>query len=162
MTAVAAVRGSMTTDLSPREVGKIVRRLRKHHLRDVGDAWHREYLPKHFEFRAYSLYGYQKRKAGYEKKKAKRKGHRLPLVYNGDLQIAVMTRRKITSTSKGVRVQLKGPRHMYMYRKDQGQPDKAAELTKTRDDEALRLAVEYQKSVTKDIRRAKKRERIRT
>lgn len=96
----------------------------------LGVLWHSEILPKHFKHSAVKEYGYKKRHVLYEKRKQKRWGHRYPLVWSGDTKRRLEASARIRSSSKGSKVTMLGPKHFYQYRKDLGQPDKAAEVRK--------------------------------
>lgn len=48
--------------------------------------WHKKILPLHFEFGAYSLYNYKKRKVLYDMRKSRLRGHRSPNVWTGALR----------------------------------------------------------------------------
>ena len=124
-------RGELTIVGGPREVAREMRRRKKAELARIGRWWHQKMLPRHFTPRGEKLYGMQPRSPGYSRYKAKRFGHRNPLEFRGDMKRQVLRRAGITSTSKGVRVALRGPRYLYQYRRDYRQPDKAAELTAT-------------------------------
>lgn len=55
-------------------------------LNKAGDYWHKKMLPGHFEPSAASKYNYEKRETGYIKRKRKKMGHTLPLVWTGRLK----------------------------------------------------------------------------
>ncbi len=97
----------------------------------VGLDWHRKTLPDHFKPGAESRYRYQRRTPKHLADKLKQFGHQRPLVFTGTLAAEVQRLARITSTGKGVRVVMKGPKYLYMRRRDQKQPDKAKELTAT-------------------------------
>ena len=109
-------------------------------LGDAGLAWHRNTLPQHFEPAAASKYRYQQRTPKHEAEKLKRFGHQRPLVFTGTLAAQVKRIARINATGKGVRVVMRGPRYLYMRRKDQKQPDKAKELTRTTNAELTSLS----------------------
>jgi len=94
----------------------------------VGRFWHRVILRKHFTVAGASEYGYQRRSKGHETRKLRKYGHRRPLVFTGDLERQVSRVVDVRASSKGARVVLHGPRYLWQYRKDYGQPNKAAEL----------------------------------
>ena len=111
----------------------------------AGEYWHQHILKKHFRVRATGEYGYQERRKcrssakgklmpGYEEQKFWRFGHRRPLGYTGKMRRAVMRIRDVRTVADNdkrrgaAKIVLHGPRYLYAYRKDLGQPDKAAEL----------------------------------
>ena len=127
------MRASVTTVGGPKALAKQMRRERKAALAAAGLHWHAKIHPEHYTIAAEKRYGYQPRDIDYTRKKAKRYGHRRPLVYTGATEIMTTLRARTTGTSRRVSVRMRGPRYLYQYRKDYRQPDKAAELTTTDD-----------------------------
>lgn len=123
------LRGSVKIVGGPAAVAKQVRPAKKKALANIGEWWHRFRLPRHFKTSAVSEYHFQPRGIRYMRYKAKRQGHQRPLEFGGEMKEEVTREARITSTSKGCRVVMTGPKHLYQYRKDYNQPDKAAELT---------------------------------
>lgn len=72
-----------------------------------------ELLPTHFEVneltRPGGPYGFARRTAKWQKKKAKVKGHQKPLVYSGNLKASVMSNSTITATQHRGRFQARAP-----------------------------------------------------
>jgi len=104
---------------SPRRgaAGKQLRAALKLTWFDVGRFWHRRIRPKHFTPEGGREYKYTARQGSnrspggkgfnrsYTGRKLRQKGHRNPLVWSG--QTRALTRiQRITSTSKGVRINL--------------------------------------------------------
>lgn len=121
----------------------------------AGAFWHRAILPKHFQFSAYAEYGYQKRNVRYEIRKAKRYGHRRPLVFSGNLERAARRIRDVRANAKGARVVIHGPKYLYAYRKDFKQPDKARELQAVSERDARALAEVLDRSLERSLGRAR-------
>jgi hypothetical protein len=71
----------------------------------LGDEWLDKDLPKHFTSEGAAEYGYLSRSSRYEASKFKRKGHKLPLVYSGDLRGKSKVA-NIVATSEGVKIRL--------------------------------------------------------
>lgn len=69
-------------------------------------------LPQHFERNAKTApggeYGYRKRTAKYQRRKAKKVGHQIPLVLTGRLAAMIQSNAKITATSKQARLRTRG------------------------------------------------------
>lgn len=126
--------------VSAREIGNQVRV----EMREVGAKWHRDMLPRHFAYGADKRYNYQPRHVGTIRQKLRRRGHNLPLVDSGDMATQLRMGATITATTggkrPGVRVVMKGPKYLYMYRKDYRQPDKAAEVRAVTADEVQELS----------------------
>ncbi len=124
------------TDLPKREFNRALPAL----FDEVVFRWHEKYLPKHFDEGAASRYGYQKRSRKYNEKKLRKLGHTRELVYSGETQRRLESSIEARSTSRGGRGILRGPKHLYAYRKDYRQPDKAAEVVRLSQDELDDLA----------------------
>jgi len=116
---------------------------------DLGIMWHTDMLPHHFTTDAARVYQYQPRVRKYMIKKARYKGHQRPLVWSGESMQMLMAARRVTSTAKGVRVSMLGPKHWYQYRIDLLQPDKTDEVTRTTADEEQRMQRAFDETVTK-------------
>jgi len=135
----------------PREVAKEFTAIRKRELALVAQRWHREILPHHFTTTAMARYGYQPRDKWYSILKAKKKGHTRPLEWSGALKGMVTRMARISGTGKSARASLTGPRYLYAYRKAEGQPDKAAELTATTLQEAQSLGRQFRHRVARQL-----------
>ena len=146
-----ALRGAITYTGGPEMAARNVAPFAKDALRDLGRWWHEKILPGHFTTAAETLYHYQPRSARYSRSKARRFGHRNPLVFRGDLKRMVSRMARISSTSKGVTVRLSGPRYLYQYRKSYAQPDKGAELTATSAGEVETMARTLDEILTRRI-----------
>ena len=136
---------------SPRAVADEFRRALRAELAETGRRWHGTMLPGHFEIAAEKKYAYKPRTKGYSIYKAKRFGHRRPLVFSGAMERQLRQAARVTSTSKGVRVALTGPKYLFAYRKDYQQADKAAEITATTDAEAQALSEKLDASMTRRL-----------
>ena len=156
------IRGVIQYRGSPTETKKEFHRAVKTEFAHVGQYWHERMLADHFKIAAEKKYYYQPRKASYIRRKAKRFGHRRPLEFTGDMKRQVTRMARITSTSKGARVAMTGPRYLYMYRKDLNQPDKAAELTFVTNEEINKLAQILDRRMTTRIAGVKTFETRRT
>lgn len=87
-------------------------RLMRDLLREAMEEHRDEKLPKHFERNADTspggAYGYAKRTAKYQKRKARQVGHQIPLVLTGKLQQAIRSNVKITATQHRSRLTTRG------------------------------------------------------
>lgn len=134
------IKGEVTYQKPAAFSRKHIRLAVKAALGDVGLRWHRNTLPGHFTPAAASRYRYRKRGEKHEAEKLRKFGHNRPLVFTGALAAQVMRLARVTSTGKGVRIVMKGPRYLYQRRKDYKQPDKAKELTATTKPELRAIA----------------------
>lgn len=74
-------------------------------LESMGEEWHDNYLPRHFEDSATAVYGYAQRNRKYLKRKQRLYGHQHPLVFTGETML--LSRQKIIKgNSQTVRVVL--------------------------------------------------------
>lgn len=153
-----ATRGTITYTgmdaLKPQELRRAV----KQQLQAVADAWHSNILPRHFKRGAKQRYGYQERKASYNKRKEKRYGHRRPLEYTGQLKRQVLRKARISGTSKRATVSMDAPRYMYQYKP--GAPDKAAEITAVTQDEAESMAIQLNRNLVLSINSDKRKRTV--
>ena len=97
-------------------------------LKQVVEYWHKELLPQHFKEGAARKYNYQPRSRNHIKRKRKKFGHAIPLVFSGHMSQSVMRPPRMTGNKKKATANLKGPRYLFQFRKDFVQPDKAAEI----------------------------------
>jgi hypothetical protein len=122
-----------------RGIGKIV----KEALQDAGGLWHRRYLPMHFQPGAGNKYKYQPRTRAYLRHKQKRKGHRRPLEFSGDLKRELTRKAALSGSSKRVRVVMDTGPAWYATRKwvtRTSMPDMPSEITQTTNAEVKKLA----------------------
>lgn len=70
----------------------------KHSLRETMAEYHRRFTRKRFQLGASKRYGYAPRSKRYIKRKLKRKGHQIPMLYSGK------TRKEIADTPPKLRV----------------------------------------------------------
>ena len=117
----------------------------------IGGHWHSRYLPGHFEQSAAGKYGYKRRGKQYLIDKARAVGHTRPLEYTGDMKAMLTRMARISSTAKGAKVAMTGPRYLYAFRKDLAQPDKAAEVTATNTEEATLFAQLLDRRLTRRL-----------
>ena len=117
-----------------------------------GEEWHAGMRPKHFTFAAIAEYGYQARKASYELRKAKKLGHRRPLVWSGETERMTGRSRDVRYTDKGVTVVLQAPKHLYQRRGSA--PDKAEELQRVSEREVAQLATLIETRITEEANTA--------
>ena len=146
---------------SPRAIAQQFRPVMKDTLQDGGEYWHGKILPRHFGTGAASRYDYAKRSKFYEIKKRRARGHGRPLEWYGDLKRQVLQRATVSGTAKSARVRIRGPKHLYAYRKDYRQPDKAAELTATNAADRRELARKVLEFATARLERIKTHETVR-
>lgn len=69
-------------------------------LKDVGETWHRDKAPGHFQISAMNKYNYKTRTQLYLKRKAREKGHQRPLVWTGRFEAAVKAAKTMRFTGK--------------------------------------------------------------
>jgi len=115
---------------------------------ELGDYWHRNYLPKHFTHAGATEYGYAKRNRRYEMRKLKTEGHTYPLVgprnRKGELHSKDMMRiRDIRATAKKGEAKVRVVLHMphLNYRPAGGRIDMRQEITTVSQREADQLAI---------------------
>ena len=120
-------------------------------LAAIGELWHDRILPGHFTEKAKAKYKYRKRGKVHTDRKRRLYGHEKPLVFSGEMQRDVTRMARITSTARGARVAMSGPRYLYAYRKDYNQPDKAAEIIAVTAQEANHLAEEMDRLMTERL-----------
>lgn len=156
------IRGSINYVGSPDHTAKIFRPILKEELQNVIRFWHKDMLPNHFTTTAVNRYGYQKRSKKYMIRKARKFGHQRALVFSGEMERQVTRMIRVSGSSKRARGRLSGPRYLFAYRKDVGQPDKAADLTAVTQEEVLTMAKFLDQKMTKRLQDAprKKRRRV--
>jgi len=98
-------------------VGKALTRILKATMQDTGRSWHSEVLPLHFDPQAHRVYGYRERSPGWVKRKRMR-GIREQLVWTGNMRAQMVHRRKVSGSSKKVRVRVPAPPHLHFHNKD--------------------------------------------
>lgn len=117
----------------------------------AGEHWHRNILAKHFTHRGATEYGYQERSVKHNRRKLRKFGHTYPNVFTGEMKHAVMRARELSATSKGGKVVLYGPTHLYAFRKDYKQPDKAAEISAISEADARELAAVIDRYIEQEL-----------
>lgn len=105
--------------LTPKRLPRGMPRVLKAAWADVGVMWHKDMRPRHFTHRGAKEYGYRRRigqdfsrsskefRRSYSGRKFRKYGHTFPLVYTGEVKENTRLR-DVRSTSKGVRVVLRG------------------------------------------------------
>lgn len=111
----------------------------KESLLELIAEWHAKTLPGHFTPSAVAVYKYQPRTKRYMIRKAKKYHHRNPLEFSGTAKRAALSSVKLSGTSKRARGVLPVPSYIYKFHKG-NQPDKAAEMTATTQQEAENFA----------------------
>lgn len=99
------IRGPIPGVISRREYQDMVRTA----LHAMGIHWHSHFLAKHFTFAGGMEYGYTKRTAEYEKRKARTKGHRQPLVWSGRSKERATSLREVRATFRKAEIVLHAP-----------------------------------------------------
>ena len=139
-----------------REHGVTIRNFKdasKKAWQEAGEFWHHDILRKHFtqsgadEYRAAATAReYKKRTDGYLKRKLRKVGHSIPLVFSGNLMRSVLSQAQIRVVGDGgkragrAKITLRGPRYLYLHRKRFNDADKAAELRIITGKEGKRIA----------------------
>jgi hypothetical protein len=108
--------------VAPRGMKRIINNATKEAYREMGEEFHRSYVDKRFTPKHAEAAGYTKRKGerqargskafrrSYTGRKLSRFGHMNPLQFTGETRAAVRAQRRVSSTSKGVRVSYPGAR----------------------------------------------------
>lgn len=125
---------------------------------ELVDMWHERMAPQHFTNTAAGRYGYQARSKVYLMRKARRFHHQRPLEFSGRMRAEVLRKVKAAPTRYGAKAVMNGPKYLYQYRKDLKQPDKAAELTATSEDERRILGKLLTDGVSKRLNAVRVRE----
>ncbi len=114
-------------------------------LRGLGERWHEQTLPLHFETSAYTRYSqvYRRRSGQYNA----RKGHSRPMLYKGVLQRLALGQAVIRASRQQVRVRLSGLSHIPLGRGGDRTPDYVAELTATNWEETQRWAETFSQNL---------------
>lgn len=126
----------------------------------TGEFHHRVILKKKFRYGAEQEYGFKRRSAGYLRRKSRKYGHTLPLVFSGNLMRSVTRIVDVRASSKGASVILHGPRYLYQYRRNLNQPNKAAELRAISQRDARLLAQVLDRQLQREIDRSDRSGRI--
>ena len=133
---------------SPEATRKEMRKAVKPELAETLVEWHEKFLPVHFTVRGHFAYRYQMRDARYVKIKRRKLGHNRPLVWSGRMERMLTRMLRISGTAKRATGRMTGPKYLYQYRKDLGQPDKHDEVTRTTPGELLKLAKSFDERIT--------------
>lgn len=101
-----------------REHNKILREAN----REAAVYHHEKHMPDHFKMVGYGKYQIDKRSSKYNKRKQKKYGHVLPNVFSGMTRQLVLSQRRITTTPKGAKLEMraafKGGTGRIRWRKD--------------------------------------------
>lgn len=129
-------------------------------LKMAAEEWQVKFAPRHFRYGAAKKYGMQPRSAKHVKRKRRRFGHNKPLVFTGETERWVRTRRQAATISNrngmvSGKLQIRTPSYFFAFRKDFGAPDKVQELVATTQDEATKLLGIVEREI--DIELAKPR-----
>jgi hypothetical protein len=120
---------------------------------DTGRFWHRYILPKHFTRRGAREYRYKDRTKGHEKRKARKYGHRRPLVFTGRMERQAKGVRDVRSTSKSGKVYLHLPPYVKYRPHGAMSPNMRGELSKLSRKDIRTLTRVQDKNIQKHIRR---------
>ena len=132
---------------------------------DMGDYWHKHFLPKHFQPGARSKYAYEPRSKDYLQRKAYlasqgrtfkgrgpiQQGGKVDLVFTGEMAKQLISRNTIRAYPTRATVVMMGPNYLTTRFHKKRQPNKAVEVTKVTNDEAEKLAEVMGRSVQKGI-----------
>ena len=106
--------GAASGKIAKRNLNKITKE--GFHL--MGTVWHRSFRPKHFTAAGASEYGYRPRSPEYERRKQKRFGHKLPLVWTGESRTRSRVR-NVKANSRRARVSMSVPKINFSGRGDE-------------------------------------------
>lgn len=107
-------------------------------LEETGVNWHKKSLPKHFTDQGAREYGYAKRSERYQRYKARKFNHSLPLVYTGRLRSAAAAMAVVKASNKRMTVDLPAvPKYLYQ---NVGPVKKDLELTFVSENELGEIA----------------------
>jgi hypothetical protein len=166
---------SLVVRRSPRGMAKIFNEVRKDAMEEVGEKWHDEFLPRHFEENAMQRYHYVHRAKKYDQRKERKMGHKKPLVWSGTLRKTILENTTITATKSSVLIKMTGPKWLAGYlsfkgrnkkirdkhgndtgrREKAGGPDKKAEITKVLKSEAEELAKLLKSRIVEALNKAR-------
>ena len=132
-------------------LAKNFRKVAKAELWHTMRWWHKELLPKHFTPQGASEYRYRQRDPDYNKMKAKKYGHMNPIMLTGLLVGMVKKLFTITSTAKSATDKMKGPKHLWAFKKKLGQSSLSKEIKSVSHRDAGKMAKVLDGSMTKDF-----------
>jgi hypothetical protein len=140
----------ITYTKSPGQMARELRRAVKDENAATIQRWHRVFLPKHFQSGAMERYRLGKRTRDYEKRKQRKTGRLVPLVFTGTLKREAERSIRVTSTSKGGRGVMSVPR--YAFFKQAGRKRRIAdEMVAITKEEVETLAREHGENVAKRL-----------
>jgi len=150
-------------DVSKRQWSRIQRASNE----DVGNYWHKRFLPRHFEPIAAQRYRHKARSENYIKRKRRMaaqnrarhvQGQIVDNVLTGRMKAAMMRAKVVRGFPSRTTITMVGPRYLTMtFKAGNSQPNKAAELTRVTDDEAQKLAEVKRDSVLRQLEEIPKR-----
>lgn len=134
-------------------------------LNKAANFWRKKYAPLHFKPGAEARYGYRRRTETYKRRKLRKQGHQLPLVFTGALREAVtkgkVRRQKTSPTSIDLILRLPTSRGADYARYNPNLPPGQIirEVTATTDEERNAMVAEYGKHYGKKLLRDLKKHR---
>jgi hypothetical protein len=155
------IRVKILSEGAPRGMARQLPKILKRGYHQTGTFWFLSIMPKHFTASATAAYRYKRRSKSYRAKKSHYKHHTNPLSWSKEMEHAIgRGGTRVSATSKGANVPMRGPVYLRSFRRDPRQPDLAAELTatNTRDDRALTRFLD--KVTTRELNRVRTRETV--
>lgn len=140
----------ITYTKSPGQMAREVKRAVKDANIKAVAQWHQDYLPLHFESSAMQRYRLGKRTEAYNRRKRRRLGAEVPLVFTGTFQRNVERSIRITATSKGARGRMVAPRYAHI-KKGRRKRRPAEEILIMTKKEVETLAEDHGENVAKTL-----------
>lgn len=141
-------RGTITFKKSPGVHAKLFRKVVKKNLKTVGLDWHKDVLPQHRKEGAEQKYGMRRRSEKYTSKKRELHGHSRPLEKTGRMMELLESGARVTSTSRGGKVIMRGPTYTKFH-------NKPREITAIRKEEIEHSARRMHHDMTRDLNKLK-------
>ena len=157
------IRIRMVEDRPPEVAKRRWREIHRAAYLDMGEYWHANFLPRHFEPDAAREYGYKRRSSAYKKRKRNaarrnpakyKKGGDVDLVYTGELEELLESFVTVRAFPTRTTVTMRGPRYVTLrpnVSKGSPQPDKHAELTAVTRGEVRELVAILDRGVTRGL-----------
>lgn len=134
---------------------------------DAAEYWHKTCLPRHFRPGNRARYNLRPRSQKYQRRKewlatqsrvmqgrgAVQQGGKVDLVFTGAMARQLIQANTIRAYPTRATLAMFGPRYVTMRVHTSNQPDKAAEITQVRQDEAEQIAKKMDKRVEKEVSR---------
>lgn len=139
---------------------------------DVGAAWKKTMLPRHFRSGAATKYGYQRRTNAWQRRKmrspVRASDAHLPLVYTGTLRRMVKRDANVRAFPTRATVNLPGPKYLTSRPNPTGRgrnrPNMGNEITTVTADEVHELDViaekSYERRLTAELKNTRARKRV--